>query len=283
MLALAALVGADLGVMSLSAFAQRLAVVNDAAEHAGQQGHVGPRIGPDHGGRIFVAVLERHGDVLGILDHMVVGDEVPVRRNEEARALSESRGRLGRLLRHNGWEVVEAENGRAALDRLAERLVRVCSGQHAEPLEPWIEQLYRRVSDRQTMSSVVQELRASLSEVERQIDQFFRNPRESGLLVPVPVQLKSMHGVLGLLGIEQACLAIDRVDLAFGDRVFFLDEDFLDRAAVLGDDRDFHFHRFQDEQLVAGADHRQLDPRRRHRVRPGSPCRWVMLAHTTPR
>ncbi|MEY4749985.1 MAG: hypothetical protein RIQ60_2199 [Pseudomonadota bacterium] len=99
----------------------------------------------------------------------------------------------------------------AQIERLAERLDRVCSGQHAEPLEPWIEQLYRRVSDRQTMSSVVQELRASLSEVERQIDQFFRNPRESGLLVPVPVQLKGMHGVLGLLGIDQACLAIDRM------------------------------------------------------------------------
>ena len=42
--------------------------------------------------------------------------------------------------------------------------------------KPWMEELYRRVSDRQTMGSVVQELRASLSEVEKLIDQFFRNP-----------------------------------------------------------------------------------------------------------
>ena len=28
------------------------------------------------------------------------------------------------------------------------------------PLEPWMEELYRRVSDRQTMGSVVDELRA---------------------------------------------------------------------------------------------------------------------------
>ena len=40
----------------------------------------------------------------------------------------------------------------------------------------WMEELYRRVSDRQTMGSVVQELRASLSEAEKPIDQFFRNP-----------------------------------------------------------------------------------------------------------
>ena len=47
-----------------------------------------------------------------------------------------------------------------------------------EPLEAWMEELYRRVSDRQTMGSVVQELRASLSEAEKAIDQFFRNPAE---------------------------------------------------------------------------------------------------------
>ena len=49
-----------------------------------------------------------------------------------------------------------------------------------EPLEPWMEELYRRVSDRQTMGSVVQELRASLSEAEKPIDQFFRDPAERG-------------------------------------------------------------------------------------------------------
>ena len=52
-----------------------------------------------------------------------------------------------------------------------------------------MEELYRRVSDRQTMGSVVQELRASLSEAEKLIDQFFRNPAERAVLIPVPAQL----------------------------------------------------------------------------------------------
>jgi chemosensory pili system protein ChpA (sensor histidine kinase/response regulator) len=52
----------------------------------------------------------------------------------------------------------------------------VRQGAAPEPLEGWMEDLYRRVSDRQTMGSVVQELRASLSEAEKLIDQFFRNP-----------------------------------------------------------------------------------------------------------
>ena len=52
----------------------------------------------------------------------------------------------------------------------------VREGAGPEPPEPWMEELYRRVSDRQTMGSVVQELRASLAEAEKQIDQFFRQP-----------------------------------------------------------------------------------------------------------
>ena len=51
--------------------------------------------------------------------------------------------------------------------RLAERLAAVRRGAPPEPLEAWMEELYRRVSDRQTMGSVVQELRASLSESPR--------------------------------------------------------------------------------------------------------------------
>jgi chemosensory pili system protein ChpA (sensor histidine kinase/response regulator) len=62
------------------------------------------------------------------------------------------------------------------VQRLAQRIDDVRIGADPQPLELWMEELYRRVSDRQTMGSVVQELRASLSEVEKQIDQYFRNP-----------------------------------------------------------------------------------------------------------
>ena len=68
------------------------------------------------------------------------------------------------------------------VQRLGERLAAVRQEQPPEPLEPWMEELYRRVSDRQTMGSVVQELRASLSEVEKSIDKFFRNPGDHAVL-----------------------------------------------------------------------------------------------------
>lgn len=102
---------------------------------------------------------------------------------------------------------VQAERVR----RLADRLGSVRDGKPPEPLEPWMEELYRRVSDRQTMGSVVQELRASLAEAEKLIDQFFRNPADRQVLIPVPSQLSAMRGVLSVLGIEQATTALLRM------------------------------------------------------------------------
>ena len=89
-------------------------------------------------------------------------------------------------------------------DRLATRLEQVCGGGSAEPLEAWMEELYRRVSDRQTMGTVVGELRVTLSEAEKALDQFFRNPVDSSALTPVPGLLAQMRGVLSVLGLDQA-------------------------------------------------------------------------------
>jgi chemosensory pili system protein ChpA (sensor histidine kinase/response regulator) len=91
---------------------------------------------------------------------------------------------------------------------LAQRIDEVRAGAEPQPLDGWMEDLYRRVSDRQTMGSVVQELRASLSEVEKQIDQYFRDPAQRELLIPVPAQLSAMRGVLSVLGMEQASAAV---------------------------------------------------------------------------
>ena len=97
------------------------------------------------------------------------------------------------------------------VERLAERLAAVRAGRTPEPLEAWMEELYRRVSDRQTMGSVVQELRASLSESEKLIDQYFRNPTQRDVLIPVPNQLSAMRGVLSVLGMDHACAALLRM------------------------------------------------------------------------
>ncbi len=95
--------------------------------------------------------------------------------------------------------------------RLAQRLEHVSAGGQPEPLETWMEELYRRVSDRQTMGSVVDELRSSLAEVEKSLDQFFRNPQDKAPLREVPSQLAQMRGVFSVLGLEQPSLAALRM------------------------------------------------------------------------
>jgi chemosensory pili system protein ChpA (sensor histidine kinase/response regulator) len=97
------------------------------------------------------------------------------------------------------------------MQRLARRIDDVRIGAAPQPLESWMEELYRRVSDRQTMGSVVQELRATLSEIEKQIDQYFRNPADRQQLFPVPGQLGAMRGVLSVLGMDEASAAVLRM------------------------------------------------------------------------
>lgn len=96
-------------------------------------------------------------------------------------------------------------------DRLARRLDRVVAGGQPEALEAWMEELYRRVSDRQTMGSVVEELRSSLTEIEKSLDTFFRNPKDKSPLNDVPNQLAQMRGVFSVLGLDQASLAAMRM------------------------------------------------------------------------
>ena len=95
--------------------------------------------------------------------------------------------------------------------RLAQRLDRIVTGALPEQLEAWMEDLYRRVSDRQTMGSVVDELRITLGQVEKSLDQFFRNPQDRVPLHEVPSQLAQMRGVFSVLGLDQASLAALRM------------------------------------------------------------------------
>ena len=90
---------------------------------------------------------------------------------------------------------------------LATRLEHVTAGGQPEPLEKWMEDLYRRVSDRQIMGSVVDELRKSMGEVEKSLDIFFRSPRDKMPLHEVPSQLAQMRGVFSVLGLDQAAVA----------------------------------------------------------------------------
>ncbi|WP_294258554.1 Hpt domain-containing protein [uncultured Comamonas sp.] len=94
---------------------------------------------------------------------------------------------------------------------LVQRLDAALHGAQSEPLEIWMEELYRQASDQQTMGSVVGELRITLGEAEKQLDLFFRNPSDTSALASVPGQMAQMRGVLSVLGFEQAATAMQRM------------------------------------------------------------------------
>ena len=95
--------------------------------------------------------------------------------------------------------------------QLAARLHHVCTGNDSYPIEDWMEELYRRASDQQTMGSVTRELRISLVEVEKALDQFFRSGRISAVLHAAPGHLAQMRGVFMVLGLDQAAIAAVRM------------------------------------------------------------------------
>ncbi|NJM43180.1 MAG: hypothetical protein HC858_02800 [Brachymonas sp.] len=97
------------------------------------------------------------------------------------------------------------------MSHLAQRVQMARGGAASQPLESWMEELYRRVSDRQTMGSVVGELKLTLGELEKLMDAYFRDPQDKVLLADVPGKLTQMRGVLTVLGLDQAGQAVMRM------------------------------------------------------------------------
>ena len=92
--------------------------------------------------------------------------------------------------------------------QLAERLDAILQGGEQQPLDAWMEDLYRRTSDKQTWGTVVSELRVTLGEVEQQLDQFFRKTEDRTPLNEAASLMLQMRGVLTVLGLEQASHAV---------------------------------------------------------------------------
>ena len=94
---------------------------------------------------------------------------------------------------------------------LAQRLTRSAEGAPAGTFAPWMEDLYRRSSESQTLGSVVNELRHDMGTVERLLDAYFRDPSTQPELAPVPKLLAQMRGVLSVLGMDVGAQALGSI------------------------------------------------------------------------
>ncbi len=106
-----------------------------------------------------------------------------------------------------GWGSDDSEMALRAA-KLVQRIESVSRGGQAETVEPWIEELYRRVSDRESMGSVVGELRICLTDIEKSIDQYFRAPSLPLVLQSVPEKLRQMRGIFSVLGLDEASAVV---------------------------------------------------------------------------
>jgi chemosensory pili system protein ChpA (sensor histidine kinase/response regulator) len=88
--------------------------------------------------------------------------------------------------------------------QLAGRVRAVQAGQALAPLAPWMERLYRQWSERQTLGSVVDEVRRILAEAEAQLDRLARDPSQRQGVDALPARFAQMQGVLSVLGLQDA-------------------------------------------------------------------------------
>lgn len=97
------------------------------------------------------------------------------------------------------------------MDTLARRLAQVSNGEAPAAVESWMEALYRRLSERQSMGSVTSELRTTLAAVETAMEQYLRDPLDSSILAMVSGHLSQMYGVFSVLGLQQAANAVFKI------------------------------------------------------------------------
>lgn len=100
---------------------------------------------------------------------------------------------------------------RERLQTLVLRLERLSQGATPLPVEPWMEALFRRLSERQSMGSVTSELRTVLSAVEAALDRYLNDPLDTHQLVLVSSNLSQVHGVFSVLGLQHAAHAIVKI------------------------------------------------------------------------
>jgi chemosensory pili system protein ChpA (sensor histidine kinase/response regulator) len=105
----------------------------------------------------------------------------------------------------------------ARANQLAERVGLAAAGQPVPELAPWMERLYRQWSERQTLGSVVEEVRRALAEAEARLDRLARDPSQRQGLDGLPARFAQMQGVLSVLGLQDAALAAQAMEATAQD------------------------------------------------------------------
>jgi chemosensory pili system protein ChpA (sensor histidine kinase/response regulator) len=99
----------------------------------------------------------------------------------------------------------------AQVDTLIDRLARARRGEELPAMQiPLFDEMSRKAQERLFMGQVAREILASLTEVEQQLDTYFRNPAKAAELAALAAPLKQVEGALNMLGQDAAVSLVRR-------------------------------------------------------------------------
>ena len=93
-------------------------------------------------------------------------------------------------------------------DALTARLVSIVAGEEPKEGAEWLDDMSREAQQRQTLSVIATEMQASLRQVEKTLEEFFREPTDRSSLPQIGPVLHQIGGALAVLDQDDANLAI---------------------------------------------------------------------------
>jgi chemosensory pili system protein ChpA (sensor histidine kinase/response regulator) len=96
------------------------------------------------------------------------------------------------------------ENFAERAESLTARLLSIVAGETPAESAEWLKEMAREAQQRQTMTALSGEMQASLRQVEKMLDEYFRNPSQRGSLVQLDQVLHQIGGALAILDQDDA-------------------------------------------------------------------------------
>lgn len=101
-------------------------------------------------------------------------------------------------------------------DEIAARLLAVVSGDEPTTQASWMGDISREAQQRKTVSVLVTEMQTSLRQVEKTLDEYFRDAANKDVLTPVDGILHQIGGALAILDQDDAMLAVEHIRVMVG-------------------------------------------------------------------
>ena len=96
----------------------------------------------------------------------------------------------------------------ARADALTARLLSIVAGEEPKEGAEWLDDMSRQAQQRQTLGVIASEMQASLRQVEKTLEEFFREPADRSSLSAIGPVLHQIGGALAVLDQDDAMLAV---------------------------------------------------------------------------